>query len=50
VEGVETAEQVRCITALGGRLAQGFYYSRPVPFEALPQLLERVSHGLGTAA
>lgn len=50
VEGVETAEQVRCITALGGRLAQGFYYSRAVPFEELPELLDRTDHGLGTAA
>ncbi|WP_420393655.1 putative bifunctional diguanylate cyclase/phosphodiesterase [Acuticoccus sp.] len=40
VEGVETAEQVRRITELGGRFAQGFYYSRAVPIEDLRDLLD----------
>lgn len=37
-EGVETAEQVRFLLGIGGRIAQGYFYARPltVPdFEAL---------------
>lgn len=39
VEGVETADQVALIVALGGHLAQGFYYSKAIPFHELRQLL-----------
>ncbi len=39
VEGVETAEQVRLITELGGRFAQGYYYSKAVPYDELETLL-----------
>ena len=49
-EGVETAEEVRCITALGGRIAQGFYYSRAIPFEDLPDLIRRADDGLDLVA
>jgi diguanylate cyclase (GGDEF)-like protein len=50
IEGVETAEELRCITALGGRIAQGFYYSRAVPIEALPALIDRAEQNIGDAA
>ena len=39
VEGVETAEQVRTITALGGRFADGEVGGRVVPLETLEALL-----------
>ena len=31
-EGIERADQARCLTELGWELGQGFLYSRPVPF------------------
>lgn len=37
-EGVETAEQLECLRELGCTMAQGYYFSRPLPapeFEAL---------------
>jgi len=39
-EGVETAEQAAILTALGCDMAQGYYFSRPVPFAILKQLLD----------
>lgn len=33
VEGVETAEQVRFLTALGADVFQGYYFARPMPLE-----------------
>ena len=30
-EGVETAEELRCLQALGVRYAQGFLFARPGP-------------------
>lgn len=39
-EGVETAEQAAILTELGCDIAQGYYFSRPVPFEFLKQLLD----------
>ncbi len=33
VEGVETAEQVRFLTALGADVFQGYYFARPMPIE-----------------
>ena len=32
-EGVENAEQGRCLLGLGCHMAQGFYYSGPVSYE-----------------
>ena len=40
VEGVETVAQVKCLTALGCRFAQGFVYSRAVPLDELKGLLD----------
>jgi EAL domain-containing protein (putative c-di-GMP-specific phosphodiesterase class I) len=39
-EGVETADQLRQLRALHCDLAQGYYFSRPVPPEHLSTLLE----------
>ncbi|UKA66998.1 EAL domain-containing protein [Arthrobacter sp. FW306-05-C] len=38
-EGVETAEQAQILRDLGCRSAQGYYFSRPVPPEQIPDLL-----------
>jgi diguanylate cyclase len=38
-EGVETAEQAEILKGLGCRSAQGYYFSRPVPPDQIPQLL-----------
>lgn len=38
-EGVETAEQGRRLLKLGCRYAQGYYYSKPVDFEAATDLI-----------
>ncbi|XKH02166.1 sensor domain-containing phosphodiesterase [Marinobacter nauticus] len=37
VEGIETEEQRKIVTDLGGDLAQGFYYSRPLPLAEYKQ-------------
>jgi EAL domain-containing protein (putative c-di-GMP-specific phosphodiesterase class I) len=39
-EGVETLDQLRQLRALHCDLAQGYYFSRPVPPEELTKLLE----------
>lgn len=39
-EGVETPEQLRFLKAHHCLMAQGYYFSRPVPLEAFLQLLE----------
>ncbi|HVE10325.1 MAG TPA: EAL domain-containing protein [Paraburkholderia sp.] len=41
VEGTETEEQIAWLAALGHIEAQGFLFSRPVPVEGIPALLER---------
>ncbi|GGH95686.1 putative bifunctional diguanylate cyclase/phosphodiesterase [Arthrobacter liuii] len=38
-EGVETAEQAEILRALGCSSAQGYYFSRPVPPDQIPELL-----------
>jgi EAL domain-containing protein (putative c-di-GMP-specific phosphodiesterase class I) len=40
-EGVETAEQLAQLSALGCGQVQGFYFSRPVATEAAAALVER---------
>ncbi|CAB3771138.1 bifunctional diguanylate cyclase/phosphodiesterase [Paraburkholderia humisilvae] len=41
VEGTETEEQIAWLSALGHIEAQGFLFSRPVPADGIPALLER---------
>jgi EAL domain-containing protein (putative c-di-GMP-specific phosphodiesterase class I) len=41
VEGTETEEQIAWLAALGHIEAQGFLFSRPVPVDAIPALLDR---------
>jgi EAL domain-containing protein (putative c-di-GMP-specific phosphodiesterase class I) len=38
-EGVETAGQLAQLTAMGCDVAQGFYFSKPLPSEEIPPLL-----------
>ncbi len=38
-EGVETAEQQRCLQSLGCRVMQGFYFARPMPVAAFDRWL-----------
>jgi len=38
-EGVETAEQVAALTAMGCRMFQGYLFARPVPVEAFEALV-----------
>ena len=40
-EGVETFEQARALKAMACDSLQGYYFSRPVPAEAIPALLRR---------
>jgi EAL domain-containing protein (putative c-di-GMP-specific phosphodiesterase class I) len=37
--GVETAEQLELLRKMGCDMAQGYYFSRPVPGEAMAELL-----------
>ncbi|TAL92536.1 MAG: EAL domain-containing protein [Paraburkholderia sp.] len=41
VEGTETEEQIAWLAALGHIEAQGFLFSRPVPSDGIPALLDR---------
>jgi EAL domain-containing protein (putative c-di-GMP-specific phosphodiesterase class I) len=43
-EGVETAEQLAHVKSLGCQLAQGNYFSEPLPGEAAGELLATYSH------
>jgi EAL domain-containing protein (putative c-di-GMP-specific phosphodiesterase class I) len=38
-EGIETEEQVDLVTALGIEFGQGYYFSRPLPFREIAELL-----------
>ncbi len=40
-EGVETIEQARVLSELGCDMAQGFYFSRPISFEAFKQMVSQ---------
>ncbi|MEY2445873.1 MAG: hypothetical protein QOE00_2453, partial [Ilumatobacteraceae bacterium] len=40
-EGVETSCQLSCLKELGVRRAQGFYLARPMPAEAIAELMAR---------
>lgn len=42
-EGVETAEQGACLLSLGCHIAQGYYYSKPVPFEEATEYIRNPS-------
>jgi EAL domain-containing protein (putative c-di-GMP-specific phosphodiesterase class I) len=42
-EGVETAEQLRLVTAEDCTEVQGYLFSRPIPGGQIPQLLQRLS-------
>jgi EAL domain-containing protein (putative c-di-GMP-specific phosphodiesterase class I) len=41
-EGVETIEQAERLAEMGCETAQGFYYSRPLPADAMPDALRRL--------
>ena len=40
-EGAETRDQINFIKASGGDSVQGFYYSPPVPFNQLPEMINQ---------
>ncbi|WP_446742605.1 putative bifunctional diguanylate cyclase/phosphodiesterase [Silvibacterium acidisoli] len=40
-EGVETAEQLSILASLGCNLIQGYLFSRPVPADRIPDLIQR---------
>lgn len=40
-EGVETLEELNCLKSLGCYQYQGYYFSKPVPFEELVQLINK---------
>lgn len=40
-EGVETQEELACLQALGCQQYQGYYFSRPVPFDSLVMMLHQ---------
>lgn len=49
-EGVETAEDLRCLTELGFDTAQGFYFARPMPLpDFLTYLAKRQQQPAGDA-
>lgn len=41
-EGIETEEQLRLLRGMGCRYGQGYLFSRPVPAEQLPGVLEKI--------
>ena len=40
VEGVESAQQLELVRAMGAREIQGYYYSKPLPADAMEKLLQ----------
>jgi diguanylate cyclase (GGDEF)-like protein len=48
-EGVETEEQLEWLVAEGPVEAQGYLFSRPVPAEAVPALIETLACGIARA-
>jgi diguanylate cyclase (GGDEF)-like protein/PAS domain S-box-containing protein len=49
-EGVETAEQLAFLHSLGCDLHQGYYFSRPIPFDAFCDYLEKQPPASNVAA
>ena len=41
-EGIETTKQANALQALGCRRAQGYLYARPLPADAISELLDRL--------
>ena len=40
-EGVESAEQLESLRRMGCDLAQGYHFTKPLPPEAVPEVLTR---------
>ena len=49
-EGVETAEQLEVLKKLKCEVAQGYFFNRPVPADAITKLLSKEQVGLDGAA
>lgn len=49
-EGVETIEELNMVARVGCTKVQGYYFSRPVPADALDAVLSECSHKLPVAA
>ena len=39
-EGVESKEEIEHLVALGCDVFQGFYYSKPLPFQSISEFLQ----------
>jgi len=48
-EGIETDQQLECMSQLGVDQIQGFYYSRPVPLGELPNVVTDIDKNSGQA-
>jgi EAL domain-containing protein (putative c-di-GMP-specific phosphodiesterase class I) len=46
-EGVESAEQVEGLRALGYRAAQGYFFARPMPAKEFTTLLREMGADVG---
>jgi EAL domain-containing protein (putative c-di-GMP-specific phosphodiesterase class I)/FixJ family two-component response regulator len=44
-EGVETADDLRCLTELGFDTAQGYLFAKPMPLEPFLEFLAKAHHG-----
>jgi diguanylate cyclase (GGDEF)-like protein len=44
-EGVETEEQAETLASLGARAAQGYVFSKPVPFDEMNEFVSRAARG-----